>query len=172
MKTLLAKLFVEADCRDIDDFKALHRCLGQEHRGPQVHARFMRTYCQKIQKVHFDNNVPKQSKPSENPIEQPIPIIIEPQASQSTTNEGPKRSNTPSDRESKENAPPKPEKRSRAEKFAERHSKKPQGTGSRSPKPNKTSKPSEKNPKPGGKIITKLSGGNSKIILFVRFSIP
>src|SRR5947207_6750021 len=117
MKTLLAKLFVESDCRDIDDFKALQRCLGQEHRGQQVHACFMRTFCQKIQKLQFDNNAPRQSSP-EKPIEQPIPIVVEPQSGPSTTNAGMKRSNTPSDKENKENASPKAVKRSRAEKFA------------------------------------------------------
>lgn len=172
MKTLLAKLFVEAGCRDIDDFKALQRCLGQEHRGQQVHACFMRTFCQKIQKPQFDNLVPKESNP-EKPIEQPIPVVVEPQAGHSTSKAGMKRSNTPSDRENKENVPLKAEKRSKAEKFADRNSKKPQrgeANGSRSPRPNKTSKASERMSKPVGKLITKLSGGNNKIVLFVSIA--
>lgn len=171
MKTLLAKLFVEAGCRDIDDFKALQRCFGQEHRGQQVHACFMRTFCHKIQKPQFDNYVPKQSSP-ERPIEQPIPVVVvEPQADTSTANWSMKRSNPPSDRENKENASPRPEKRSRAEKVADRNSKKPQGVnGSRSPRPNKTRKASERMSKPVGKFITKLSGGTNKIVLFVSIS--
>jgi len=168
MQILLAKLFVEAGCRDIDDFKALQRCFGQEHRGQQVHSCFMRTFCQKIQKPQFDNYVPKQSS-HEKPIEQSIPIIVEPQTDPSITNGRTKRSNTPSD---KENASPKHEKRSRAEKFVDRNSKKSQRVdGSRSPKPNKTSKVSERTSKPVGKFITKLSGGDNKIVLFVSISI-
>ena len=170
MKTLLAKLFVEAGCRDIDDFKEMQRCLGQEHRGQQVHARFMRTFCQKIQKPQFDNYVPTQSNPS---IAHPIPIVVEPQAGPSIANGVPRRSNTPSDRENKENASPKPEKKSRAEKFADRNSKRPQkveGSGSRSPRPHRTNKSSERMSKPVGKFITKVSGGNDKIVLFVSIS--
>jgi len=173
MKTLLAKLFVESGCRDIDDFKALQRCLGQEHRGQQVHACFMRTFCQKIQKLQFDNNAPPRQSSPEKPFDQPIPIVVEPQASPSTVNAAMKRSNTPSDKENKENASPKAEKRSRAEKFADRNSKKPQrgeANGSRSPRPNKTNKGSERMSKPVGKLITKLSGGNNKIVLFVSIS--
>jgi hypothetical protein len=172
MKTLLAKLFVEAGCRDIDDFKALERCLGQEHRGQQVHACFMRTFCHKIQKPQFEIHPPKQPSP-ERPIEQSIPIVVEPQAGPSTTNEGAKPSNPPSDKENKEGARSKAEKRNRAEKFADRNSKKPQRgevNGNRSPRPNKTSKASEK--KPVGKFITKLSGANNKIVLFVSTSFP
>ena len=169
MKTLLAKLFVEAGCRDIDDFKALQRCFGQEHRGQQVHACFMRTFCQKIQKLQFDNFVPKESSP-ERTFEQSIPVVVEPPSDPSIANGRIKRSNTPSDRENKENAPPKPEKRSRAEKFADRNSKKRQVNSSRSPRPNKTRKASERMSKPIGKFITKLSGGNNKIVLFVSIS--
>lgn len=48
IETLLTKSFIEGGARDVDDFKALEKCFGQEHRGPTVHAHFMRTFCQRM----------------------------------------------------------------------------------------------------------------------------
>jgi ankyrin repeat protein len=48
IETLLTKSFIEGGARDVDDFKALEKCFGQEHRGPTVHAQFMRTFCQRM----------------------------------------------------------------------------------------------------------------------------
>ncbi|KAF2096353.1 ankyrin [Rhizodiscina lignyota] len=48
VETLLTKSFVEGGARDVDDFKALEKCFGQEHHGPKVHAHFMRTFCQRL----------------------------------------------------------------------------------------------------------------------------
>lgn len=177
VETLLAKYFVEAGHRDIDDFKALQRALNQEHRGPLAHAHFMRPSCQKIH-LHF------KSPASEKPVDQqPIPIVVEPEPGPSN---GPlklpetlKTANMPSDKENKDQppTPEKPEKqkkKSNAEKFAERHSKKPLKAtdGTKSPKPNKQSKTPDRSSRSPGRVPTKPSGGSSKIVLFVGLKWP
>lgn len=48
METLLAKSFVEGGFRDVEGFKALEKCFDQEHRGFHHHAKFMRTYSQRV----------------------------------------------------------------------------------------------------------------------------
>ncbi|KAF1808412.1 hypothetical protein P152DRAFT_220188 [Eremomyces bilateralis CBS 781.70] len=48
METLITKNFIEAGARELDDFKALAKCFGQEHRGPMVHAHFMRHSCTRV----------------------------------------------------------------------------------------------------------------------------
>jgi len=127
----------------------------------------MRPSCQKIQFHHYPS---KPLNPPDNPTEQPIPIIVEPPLPASTSlPETPKPPNAPSDKESKEHSP-KPEKQKKktnAEKFAERHSKKPLKVGDgKLPKPNKQAKTPERNSRSPGRMM-KVSGGNSKIVLFV-----
>ena len=46
-EALLTKYFLESGARDVEAFKALERSLVQSHRGPKVHARFMRPNCQR-----------------------------------------------------------------------------------------------------------------------------
>lgn len=48
VETLLAKSFVEGGFRDVEGFKALEKCFDQEHKGAQAHAKFMRTFCQRV----------------------------------------------------------------------------------------------------------------------------
>lgn len=148
----------------------LQRALNQEHRGPQPHAHFMRVSCQKIN-LKFYNHDPKPAV-SEKPNKQPpIPVVVEPQSGPSIPPGTPKPPPSASDKENKDVSPnpEKQKKKSNAEKFAERHSKKPLrvGEGAKSPKPNKQGKATDRPSRSPGKIISKLSGGNSKIVLFV-----
>lgn len=49
VETLLAKSFVEGGFRDVEGFKALEKCFDQEHSAPPLaHAKFMRTFCQRV----------------------------------------------------------------------------------------------------------------------------
>jgi len=149
----------------------LQRALNQEHRGPQPHARFMRTSCQKIQFHQY----PSKPLPPDNTAEQPIPIVVEPPTeapnapASSSAPETPKPPSNTSDKENKDHSP-KPEKQKKktnAEKFAERHSKKPLKVGDgKSPKPGKQSKNPERRSRSPGKVA-KTPGGNSKFVLFV-----
>jgi hypothetical protein len=134
----------------------------------------MRVSCQKInlKSYHHDPKPSSSDKPAEQP---PIPIVVEPQPGPSNDSklpETPKPPTSAGDKENKDHSP-KPEKqkkKSNAEKFAERHSKKPLkvGDGGKFPKPSKQGKPPDRPSRSPGKIISNLSGGNSKIVLFVR----
>lgn len=44
--------FIESGCRDLEGFKALMKCLEQEHRGHFPHANYMRPFCQRISSQH------------------------------------------------------------------------------------------------------------------------
>ena len=49
VETLITKHFIENSVSDIEGFKALEKIFGQQHRGPRVHAHFMRPLCQRMQ---------------------------------------------------------------------------------------------------------------------------
>ncbi|KAG6354339.1 hypothetical protein INS49_004356 [Diaporthe citri] len=68
VETLLIKWFIESGCRDLEGYKALTKCLEQEHRGPLPHGNFMRPYCQRISSLH----------PSEEPGLEPDLLDIRP----------------------------------------------------------------------------------------------
>ncbi|KAL9110589.1 MAG: hypothetical protein Q9227_004947 [Pyrenula ochraceoflavens] len=48
-EALLTKHFLETGAKDVEGFKALERSLAHSHRGPKVHARFMRPSCQQFE---------------------------------------------------------------------------------------------------------------------------
>ncbi|KAI1873884.1 uncharacterized protein JN550_003153 [Neoarthrinium moseri] len=52
VETLMVNWFIESGCRDLEGFKALMKCLEQEHRGPFPHANYMRPFCQRISSQH------------------------------------------------------------------------------------------------------------------------
>ncbi|KAK9415013.1 hypothetical protein SUNI508_10618 [Seiridium unicorne] len=52
VETLMINWFIESGCRDLEGFKALMKCLEQEHRGPFPHANYMRPFCQRISSQH------------------------------------------------------------------------------------------------------------------------
>ena len=54
VETLITKHFIENSVSDIEGFKALEKIFGQQHRGPRVHAHFMRPLCQRMQPTGKD----------------------------------------------------------------------------------------------------------------------
>ncbi|KAH8202507.1 hypothetical protein TruAng_003315 [Truncatella angustata] len=52
VETLMINWFIESGCRDLEGFKALMKCLEQEHCGPFPHANYMRPFCQRISSQH------------------------------------------------------------------------------------------------------------------------
>src|SRR5437667_11796236 len=60
-EALITKYFIEDGAEDVESFKALEKCFGQEHRGPTVHSHFMRHFCRRIAMP------PKHSEPAQTP---------------------------------------------------------------------------------------------------------
>ena len=56
VETLITKHFIENSVSDIEGFKALEKIFGQQHRGPRVHAHFMRPLCQRMQLTGKDES--------------------------------------------------------------------------------------------------------------------
>ena len=56
VETLITKHFIENHVSDIEGFKALEKVFGQQHRGPRVHAHFMRPLCQRMQPTGKDES--------------------------------------------------------------------------------------------------------------------
>lgn len=74
VQTLLTKAFIEGGARDVDDFKSLEKCFAQEHRGPTVHAHFMRTYCQRMGMSVAEKQNPRLSPANaQSPFASPSP---------------------------------------------------------------------------------------------------
>lgn len=77
VQTLLTKAFIEGGARDVDDFKALEKCFTQEHRGPTVHAQFMRTYCGRMGTSAADRQNPRLSPANaQGPFASPSPAAV------------------------------------------------------------------------------------------------
>ena len=182
VEAMLTKSFVEAGHRDIDDFKALEKCFSQEHRGPTVHASFMRTFCHRIPPM------PSKALPNESTDEQKKDDEIPPSAVSPTTPQikieaaTPVKTTAPTLQQEKEPTTPRLEKtekrKTKAEKFAERHGKK--GTKADGTNGNKGNvgkgKATEKggnNPQsqktPQNKSVAKTTGPSGKIVLFMPF---
>lgn len=179
---LLTKVFVEAGHREIEDFKALTKCFNQEHRGQEVHANYMRTFCQRIPPMTI-------AKAYTLPIDQPtvlqeeghLPgssptpqITIEPATplknSVATLSDKEKERDIDSDKGTPKSE--KEKKKSKAERFAERHSKK----ASKAESPLRNGTPGGKGSNKGGdkntkdqavKSEPKVGAPSGKTVLFV-----
>jgi hypothetical protein len=160
---MLTKAFVESGHREVEDFKALEKCFNQEHRGPTVHASFMRTYAHRIPPMTNARN-PVEAYP-ETIQEETItagastPAI---QVSPATPLKG-----SLATLPDKENTPKSDKKKSKGDRFEKKQAKK---TGSQSPNPKANiSKPGKQTDKTGTHILKPSSKftQNGKIVLFV-----
>lgn len=170
VETLLTKSFIEGGARDVDDFKALEKCFGQEHRGPTVHAHFMRTFCQRMgmTAVTKNNSGPEQARPPPQPppeiqvtdgAPRDAEVVIK-----SQDNGTPKKApGTPS----KETPSKGDKRRGKREKQQNKDSR---GTETAGPSGRKGSQvPKDKqppNPKPDSRIS---DGKHSKVVLFMPY---
>ena len=82
-ETLITKHFIENSVSDIEGFKALEKIFGQQHRGPRVHAHFMRPLCQRMQPTGKDDSsvglTDSTGEDQSIQIEAPKPIIVLPE---------------------------------------------------------------------------------------------
>lgn len=80
VEALLTKHFVENHASDVEGFKALEKTLGQQHRGPTVHAHFMRPLCQRMQPTGKDSisSMSDGTPKSESNSQPAQPIIVLP----------------------------------------------------------------------------------------------
>jgi hypothetical protein len=198
VEAMLTKSFVESGHRDIDDFKAIEKCFSQEHRGPTVHASFMRTFSQRIPPMSSGKGPPRSR--SESPARD-LTVVGEGTAGAGSAAmpriqvepPTPNKSLAGSVHERQDNLPkpekekkdtPKPEKerkKSKTEKFAERHAKKPKGENTNANKGSAggggggKAKAAEKGAQNAKAALlakataTKAAGQSGKIVLFVSF---
>jgi hypothetical protein len=172
VEALLTKYFVEAGHRDIDAFKALEKCFSQEHRGPTVHANFMRTSCVRIPPMAGMRLDPLEGEgqPRDDPPDAPTP-------GPSTVPEIRVESATPlkaslATLPSIEGTPTKERKKTKSEKFTERHGKKGKGDTPNSKQPAGKGRGSVSpggTPKDPKTVAANPSGPSGKLVLFMPF---
>jgi Ankyrin repeats (3 copies) len=159
---MLTKVFVESGHREVEDFKALEKCFNQEHRGPTVHASFMRTYAHRIPPMTNARN--PMEPPPETIQEETItaaastPAI---QVSPATPLKG-----SLATLPDKENTPKSDKRKGKADRFEKKQAKK---TGNQGPNPKANiSKQGKQSDKSGiHSLKPSKFTQNGKIVLFV-----
>jgi ankyrin repeat protein len=153
---LLTKVFIESGHREVEDFKTLEKIFSQEHRGPFVHASFMRTYCQRIPPTNLRSPIlPEVIQDETVAGSNSTPAI---QVSPATPMIG-----SIATLPDKENSPNSSKKKSKGDKFEKRQVKK---TPVQSPKANTGGKAGKQPEKNGTKPPSKLAP-SGKVVLFV-----
>jgi hypothetical protein len=157
---LLTKVFIESGHREVDDYKALQKIFSQEHRGPFVHASFMRTYCHRISPTNTRNPVLAEFVQDETVAGTSSTPAI--QVSPATPLAGslatlPEKENTASSNK----------KKTKGDRFEKRQIKK---SVVQTPKANASGKTGKQPEKNGAKPSSKPSP-SGKIVLFVSFCI-